>query len=866
MTATAHVTPARAAPQTTAPAAHGSFWSEPVEELCARLRSSPRGLTSAEAERRLRELGPASIRGTTSSSTARILVRQFGNPLVILLVVAAVLSFFVGERTDSAIIIVVVLAGGLLGFWQERRAATAVQELLALVRTTTTVIRDDASVTIPLADVVPGDVVLLAAGATLPGDCRLIDTRDLFVDESALTGESFPVAKRVCALPNETPLSELAGAAFLGTHVVTGSARAMVVLRGHDTEFGRLSARLATTAPETDFEHGVRRFGYLLLQVTLVLTLLVLAVNIGRHRPLLESLLFTLALAVGLAPELLPAIVSVTLAHGARAMARARVIVKRLSAIENLGAMTVLCVDKTGTITEGVVRLQSVTDVDGRESDKAFTYAYVNAAFESGFTNPIDDTIRRARSPDISAFTKADEIPYDFIRKRLSVIVSESGRRLLITKGAVRSVLDVCSQAEHSDGRVESMDTCRDAIEQRYASLSADGVRTLAVAYRVLPGNATGERDDERDLTFLGIIALADPPKADASDTLGALRRLGVGVKLVSGDNAIVAATVARAVGLRGEACITGRALRGLSDEALRHRVRETDVFAEVEPDQKDRIIRALRAAGEVVGFLGDGINDATALHSADVGISVESAVDVTKDAADIVLLEKDLNVLVAGLREGRRAFANTLKYIFITTSANFGNMVSMAVASLFTGFLPLLPKQILLINFLTDIPSVAVATDRLDPELVERPRRWDNRLIRNFMITFGLVSSVFDLLTFALLLLLIRSDVDQFRTGWFLESVLSEILVLLVIRTRRPFFRSPVGRGLLVGSLVVAVGSLVLPYVGLGRTFGLVPVSGPVLLMLTAVTVAYVVASEVVKRGFFRPSTSPERRSLSVC
>ena len=861
MTAAPPATPVRVPPITPSAAPQGSFWSEPLDALCDRLRCSPRGLTRAEAALRLRELGPASVRGTRSSSTGRILLRQFGNPLVILLTVAATLSFVVGERTDSAIIIVVVLASGLLGFWQEHRAETAVQQLLALVRTTTTVVRDDASIAIPIEEVVPGDVVLLAAGATLPGDCRLIDTRDLFVDESALTGESFPVTKRVGPSASDVPLSEREGAAFLGTHVVTGSARAVVVLRGRDTEFGRLSARLATTAPQTDFEHGVRHFGYLLLQVTLVLTLFVLAVNIGRHRPLLESLLFTLALAVGLAPELLPAIVSVTLAHGARAMARARVIVKRLSAIENLGAMTVLCLDKTGTITEGVVRLQSVTDVDGRESEKAFTYAYVNATFQSGFANPIDDTIRRARTPDISAFTKIDEIPYDFIRKRLSVIVSESGRRLLITKGAVRNVLDVCSQAEGATGKVQSMDTCRATIEQRYASLSADGVRTLAVAYRVLPSGAPGERDDERDLTFLGIIALADPPKAGAGDTLAALRRLGVGLKLVSGDNALVATTVARAVGLRADAVLTGRALRDLSDQALQLRARETDVFAEVEPNQKDRIIRVLRAAGEVVGFLGDGINDATALHTADVGISVESAVDVTKDAADIVLLEKDLNVLVAGLREGRRAFANTLKYIFITTSANFGNMVSMAVASLFTGFLPLLPKQILLINFLTDVPSVAVATDRLDPELVEQPRRWNNRVIRNFMITFGLVSSVFDLLTFAVLLLLVRSDVDQFRTGWFLESVLSEILVLLVIRTRRPFFRSPVGRGLLVGSLVVAAGSLALPYLGLGRTFGLVPVSGPVLLMLTAVTMAYVVASEIAKRVFFRSSASGDSR-----
>jgi Mg2+-importing ATPase len=843
-------TPQRSPTPETTPA---PFWSTSLDALYARLGSSPAGLTSAEAARRLRELGPATIRRTAATSGARILARQFLNPLVILLTVAAILSLVVGERTDSGVILVVVVAGGLLGFWQEHRAANAVEQLLALVRTTTTVVRDGAPVTIPLEAVVPGDVARLTAGATLPSDCRLIETRDLFVDESALTGESFPTAKRPTSSPADAPLRDRPGAAFLGTHVVTGSASALIVARGHDTEFGRLSARLAASVPETEFEHGVRRFGYLLLQATLVLALCVLAVNVARHRPVLESLLFTLALAVGLAPELLPAIVSVTLAYGARAMARARVIVKRLSAIEDLGAMTVLCLDKTGTITEGVVRVQSATDVDGRESEKLFQYAYVNASLESGFANPIDETIRNARTLDVTAFTKLDEIPYDFIRKRLSVIVSDAGQRLLITKGSVRTVLEVCSQVEHADGRTEAIEGYRDAVERTYTALSADGLRCLGVAYRVLPGDAAGTRDDERDLTLLGILALADPPRAGVRDTLDELRRLGVAQKLVTGDNALVAATIARAVGLRADTVLTGPAIRELSDQALRTRVRDVDVFAEVEPNQKDRIIRSLHDSGQVVGFLGDGINDATALHTADVGISVMSAVDVTKDAADIVLLEKDLSVLVAGLREGRRAFANTLKYIFITTSANFGNMLSMAIASLFTGFLPLLPKQILLINFLTDIPSIAVATDRLDPELVALPRRWDNRLIRNFMIVFGLVSSVFDLLTFGLLLLIVPQDVDQFRTGWFLESVLSEILVLLVIRTQRPFFKSPIGRSLLIGSIAVAVASLALPYIALGASFGLVPVSGPVLLALTIITLAYVATSEVVKRAFFR-------------
>jgi P-type Mg2+ transporter len=829
------------------------FWRAQLDALLVDLASSAAGLTSAEANRRLRELGPATLNPASQSSSARMIARQFSSPLIVLLSVAAVLSLIVGEKADSAIILAVIVSGGALGFWQERRAANAVAQLVAQVHTTTTVLRDGALVEIPIDHVVPGDVVVLSAGATLPGDCRFIEARDLFVDESALTGESFPVQKRVGTSAAGSALRERTGAGFLGTHVVTGGARAVVVRRGRDTEFGHISTRLGVATQETEFERGIRRFGYLLLQATFVLALFVFAVNVGRHRPVLESLLFTLALAVGLAPELLPAIVSITLAHGARSMARARVIVKRLASIEDLGAMSVLCVDKTGTITDGVVRLHSATDAQGRTSENVLRYAYVNASFESGFTNPIDETIRAARVFDLSAFRKLDEIPYDFTRKRLSVVVTEGERRLLITKGAVTNVLDVCTSVELADGAIGPLAVHRGDIERRFTTLSGEGLRCLGVAYRTLPSALGAHRDDERDLTFLGLLALADPPKAGIEATLAELSGLGVALKLVTGDNRFVAATVARAVGLRGDSVVTGNEMRALTDAALRTRVRDTDVFAEVEPDQKDRIIRALRDGGAVVGFLGDGINDATALHSADIGISVEGAVDVTKQAADVVLLDKDLRVLAAGLREGRRAFANTLKYVFITTSANFGNMVSMAVASLFIGFLPLLPKQILLINFLTDVPSMAVATDSLDPELVARPRRWDNRMIRNFMVTFGLVSSVFDLLTFGLLLLVVRSDVAQFRTAWFLESVLSEILVLLVIRTRRPFFRSPIGRSLLVASFAVAAVTLVLPYVPLGKSFGLAPVTVPVLAMLTGITAGYVAASEVAKRVFFR-------------
>jgi Mg2+-importing ATPase len=831
------------------------FWSLPSDKLLEFLGSSPRGLSAPEAERRFRSLGPASLGEPPPATTTRLLARQFGSPLVILLILAAGLSMLVRQAADATVILIIVLASGFLGFWQERRAATAVQALLALVRSNATVIREGVERLVPHENVVPGDVIILAAGSLLPADCALLGARDLFVDESALTGESFPVQKRVGISPADAPIAGRTGALFFGTHVVTGAATAVVVLRGDDTEFGQLSRRLRAPSPETEFERGIRRFGYMLLQVTLVLAILVLAINVALRRPVLDSMLFTLALAVGLAPELLPAIVTVTLAHGARAMARSRVIVRKLASIEDLGSMKVLCLDKTGTITEGVVKVHSAVDAGGTESEKVLLFAYLNASLQTGFANPIDETLRSGRTFDISGYRKIDEVPYDFSRKRLSVVVEHEDQRVLITKGAVENVLQICRSVERADGTLSALEAARADINALFAATSTQGLRSLGVAYRVLPAPASATRADEEEMIFLGLLALADAPKPGVAEQLAELSRLGVTLKLVTGDSRLVATSIARQVGLPADAVISGEELGHLSDPALRARASATEIFAEVDPNQKDRIIRALRADGTVVGFLGDGINDAVALHTADVGISVNSAVDVTKQAADIVLLEKDLAVLAAGLREGRRAFANTLKYIYITTSANFGNMLSMAVASIFIAFLPLLPKQILLINFLTDLPSVALANDRLDPEMVERPRRWNTRLIRDFMIVFGLVSSVFDLLTFAVLLLLLRSNVEQFRTGWFLESVISEILVLVVIRTARPFYRSSMGRPLLMASALVAAAVMLMPYTRLGRTFGFAPVSPLALAYLGGITVAYLLAAEMAKRFFFSGS-----------
>jgi len=785
-----------------------------------------------------------------------LVLRQFSSPIILILIGAAALSFLLGQPTDGSIILGIVLVSGLLGFWQERGAATAVERLLQTVELKATVLRDGRDTQIPVDEVVPGDIALLSAGASIPADCRLLDECDLFVNEAALTGESYPVDKSPGTLPAETPLARRENALFLGTHVVSGSGRAVVVHTGPATELGKIAGRLRVRSRETDFERGVRRFGYLLLEVTMVLVVAIFAFNVYLHRPVLDSFLFALALGVGLTPQLFPAIISVNLARGAKRMAERKVIVKRLAAIENFGSMDVLCADKTGTLTEGRVEVHAALDAEGRESERVLFHAYLNAAYETGFTTPIDEAIRTHHAFDLTAWRKLDEVPYDFGRKRLSVLAQREGRAVLVTKGALECVLDVCSTAERADGATVPLAEVRPDIERRYAELSAQGYRTLGVA--VKDAERPINRDSEAGMTFLGLLALADPPKPGIAETVAQLARLGVRLKVITGDNALVAARVGAEVGLPEAHVLTGAELLALSDDALPVRAQETDIFAEVEPNQKERLIHALRKAGHVVGYMGDGINDAPALHAADVSISVQDAVDVAKEAADIVLLQQDLTVLEAGVREGRRTFANTLKYVFMATSANFGNMFSMAGASLFLPFLPLLPKQILLTNLLTDFPELTIATDQVDADWTERPRRWDVHFIRKFMFTFGLISSIFDYLTFGVLLWVLRAGSGEFRTGWFVESVVSAALIVLVVRTRRPFFRSPPSRPLLTATLMVAAATVVLPYTPLGALFGLVPLPASFLAMMGVVILVYGVVAELAKGWFDRAAPVP--------
>ena len=815
-------------------------------------QQAARGLTSVEARRRLGRVGRNALAPEPSGAPLRLLLRQFGNPLVLVLLCAAVIAGLLQEFADAAIVAVVVLASTGLGFAQEFRSSRAVARLRARLQLRCRVLRDGAEVEVPADEIVPGDLVLLRAGSMVPADGELVEARDLHVNEAALTGESLPVSKEGEATDAR------ARRLFMGTSVVSGTATMCVTGTGARTEYGAIAAHLTAPAADTAFELDLRRFGLMLTVLILVLVIAVFAFSILLQRPALEALMFSIALAVGISPELLPAILSVTLARGAREMLARGVLVRRLGAIENLGAMEVLCSDKTGTLTAGVMRLAAATDADGAAAPRVIECAALNAWFESGLVNPLDAALRAAvpdpRARGAAAPRKLDEVPYDFVRRRLSVVVEHpDGRREMLTKGAVEETLAACA-FERRAGLVQPLDDARRASVRGHceAQLGA-GFRLLAVASREVAGGPAWSAADERGLCLEGLLLFEDPPRPDAGRVVAELRRLGIALKVVTGDHRLVALHAAREVGLGELACLTGRELDALDDAELRRVAADTDLFAQVDPQQKERIVRALRASGRVVGYLGDGINDAPSLRAADVGISVDGAVDVARESADFVLLERDLDVLRRGVVLGRSTFANTMKYVLATISANFGNMLSMAVASAFMPFLPLLAKQILLNNLLSDLPALAIATDRVDAPAIARPQRWRIDEIRRFMVVFGLLSSAFDLLTFALLYRLTDGDVEAFRTGWFIESLLTEIGVLLVLRTRLRAWRSTPSRALAVSSVLAAAAGVALPWTALGGWFALQPLPPVVLAGVLGVVLAYLIASEATKGPFYR-------------
>ncbi len=836
------------------------YWCQDAATIATALGAGTGGLTSDQAAVKLVATGPNSVEDAPRLSTLRLLLRQFESPLVQILAFAAAVSLLLQQWVDAGIILAIVLGSSLLSFFQEYRASSAVGALKLRLALTARVLRNGVEQVLPVTKIVPGDVVLLSAGNLIPADGLLIEAQDFLVSEASMTGESFPVEKRPGIVAADAALAERTNTVFLGASVRSGSARVLVVSTGRRTEFGAIAARLRARPPETDFARGVRQFGYLLIRVMVVIVLFVLTVNLMLDRPVIESLLFAAALAVGLSPELLPAIISVTLSAGARAMGKRGVIVRRLDAIENLGSMNILCTDKTGTLTEGTLVLSEALDAGNRPSDEVSRLAYVNAAFETGIENPLDTAIVAAGDRaglTTGGLTKIDEIPYDFVRRRLTIVVAEedaTGQHLIVTKGAFANVLDSCSRFERDGAELALDDGVRAEFEAVFKAKGKQGFRVLALATRRVAAQPDYDREDEHDMVFRGFLVFLDPPKPEAQKTIQDLARLGIAIKVISGDNRHVTAHMAEAVGLDAKSMLTGEELAGMKDEALWHLAPRTDLFVEIDPQQKERIVRALQRTGNAVGYLGDGINDAPALHAADVGISVSEAVDVARESADIILLRRDLDVLRLGVEDGRRTFANTLKYISITTSANFGNMISMALVTPLLPFLPLAAKQILLNNFLSDLPSLAIASDRVDPERVFNPQRWNVKNIQRFMIVFGLISSVFDLLTFGLLLYVFHAGQAVFQTSWFMISLLTEFAVILVLRTRKPSFRSRPSRLLLWSTLALAAATFAIPFLGgASALFDFVPLSATELSAIVIIVGAYTVATEIAKLWFFR-------------
>ena len=838
----------------------GNYWAETPETLFQRFGSRPQGFSAAEAAAQLSRYGANSVGEDSRTSALRMLLRQFESPMVLVLIFGAVLSFGLQQWTDGSIILVIVVASALLGFSQEYKASTALLELKRRLALTARAMRGGVLVSLPADALVPGDIVQLAAGNLVPADGLILSATDFLVTEAALTGESMPVEKRAGLSPADAPVAQRRNCAFAGTSVRSGTATVLIAATGRATQLGDVARMIATAEPETEFERGVRQFGYLLIRVMIVMVLFVLVVSQIRHQPLIESLLFAVALAVGMTPELLPAIVTVTLSAGARAMAKEGVIVRRLEALENLGSMDILCTDKTGTLTEGTVTLSAATGLDGKENAGVRQLAYLNAAFETGIENPLDAAITEAgRIAGLTTqdYKKLDEIPYDFMRKRLTIVTAHGpapSSNTIITKGSFSTVLAVCTLARTTTGTEPLTPARRQEFTAFLDRNGEEGFRVLAVATREAEPKADYDQGDEHDMVLEGFLLFADPPKAEAASAIADLSRLGIRLKIISGDNRQVAVHVAKSLGLSVATVLTGPEIAAMKDEALAVRADQANLFVEVDPQQKERIIRALQKRGHAVGYMGDGINDAPALHAADVGISVDQAVDVARQSADIVLLKRDLGVLRLGVESGRRTFANTMKYISITTSSNFGNMLSMAIATPFLPFLPLFAKQILLNNFLADVPSIAISSDNVDTSRIGSALRWNIKEIRQFMIVFGLVSSVFDLVTFALLLKVFATQEKEFQTAWFVVSLMTEVAVVFSLRTRAFAFHSRPGTPLLAAGVAIFGIAMLIPYIPpLQSMFGFVPLPASLMAGLIVIVVAYMLTTELTKRWFFR-------------
>lgn len=834
-----------------------AFWNSSVEALQAQLETSQAGLSQQEAQARVARFGPNTLRHRNVQPLLLQYLSYFKNPLIMILLAASAVSALAGEITGFIIIWLIVLMSVTLDFVQEYRAGNAAEKLKNSVAVRARVLRDAQAQDIPITALVPGDVILLSAGDIIPADSRLLEAKDLFINQSLLTGESYPVEKHAHEL--STPMLELYQAentVFMGTSVISGIGRAIVCRTGADTAMGSIADSLLVKAPPTAFEMGTQSFGMLIMRLTFLLVLFVFLVNAFFHRPFLESFLFAIALAVGLTPELLPMVVTVTLSRGAMRMAKKQVIVKQLAAIHNLGSMDMLCTDKTGTLTEGRIKLERHLDASGNNSEQVLRLAYLNSYFETGIKSPLDDAILSHEEIDTRSWRKIDEVPFDFERRRVSVLVEQEHKRLLVVKGAAEDILKLSTRC--AVGEFEASQPLDEkalaSIHALHDSLGHEGFRVLAIAWRAVPlDHPHAIVDDESGLIFAGFAAFLDPPKASAAKALKALAADGVRVKILTGDSELVTQYICAQLGMPVTGVLTGKEIQQMDEASLAARLREVNLLCRITPTQKNRIILSLKAHGHTVGYLGDGINDAPSLKSADVGISVDGAVDVAKSAADMIMLQHDLGVLHEGIIEGRRTFVNIMKYIMMGTSSNFGNMFSMAGATLFLPFLPMLPSQILLNNLLYDVSELAVPLDNVDKSYLARPLHWDTKFIRNFMWVIGPVSSVFDFLMFYILLKIFEAGEALFHTGWFIESVITQVLVIFIIRTRGSPFKSKPHRALVASSLFVVALAVILPFAPFAARLGFVVPPLQFFLVLPAMVISYLIVAELAKRLFYR-------------
>jgi Mg2+-importing ATPase len=842
-----------------------------TEELFERIGTSPQGLSSEQAAERLEVYGRNELASESKHSIIKDFLLHFKSPLVLILLFAALISGVLNEIVNMAIILVIIFASVALDSYQESKAGKAAELLKQKVTTTATVLRDGVRQEIKLPEIVPGDVIYLSAGDILPADARVISAKDLFVNQSSLTGESFPVEKAPGSVKKGGSLVDWSNYCFMGTSIVSGSATAVVVKTGSATEYGKIAKKLVEKAPETEFERGIKSFGFFIMQLTflfVIFVFLVIALRNPTRIGVVDAMLFSVALAVGLTPELLPMIITINLSRGAMAMSKKGVIVKRLSAIENFGSMNVLCTDKTGTLTENRIKLILNVNINGDEDDKVFLHSFLNSNFQTGLRSPLDEAILKHKEVDTSKYQKIDEVPFDFIRRRVSVVVEYEGQRYFTTKGAPEEILRACSYFELGDCIADLNEETLQKIEQKYHYYSAQGLRALGIAYkRLKEDKAVYSINDETDMIFLGFVAFLDPPKETAKQSIHLLSQAGIELKILTGDNELVTRRVCEELGFEIKGVALGNDIANLTDDALMAIVEEANIFCRVNPVQKDRIITLLKKNGHVVGYMGDGINDAPSLKTCDVGISVDNAVDVARESADIILSKNDLTVLAEGVLEGRKTFGNTMKYIQIGVSSNFGNMFSVAGAALFLPFLPMLPVQILLNNLLYDFSQTTITTDKVDNEYLERPKRWDISFIRRFMVSLGPVSSLFDFLTFFSMLIIFLPiipafmlavdptySVRLFQTAWFIESIVSQVLVVFVIRTRRtPFWKSKPSKYLIISSIIIIAFALLLPLSPLGRIFGFV---APPLIFygfLVVLMGAYLLIAELVKSWFYK-------------